>query len=252
MPTEGETRVNRLDPSRKAIFSSGQWYEIGGGATGASKPLPIGVQNLEAQDLNALNTAGSMNATIDQNVARLQNGQLDLGPIKNVVSGAKNWMGASDPNSRNYASFRAGLEKMRNDSLKLAKGTQTEGDAQRAWNEILSNLNDEKLVSQRLQEVEAMNNRAIDFHANVVNQRRSQYGQAPIDPTKYTGKPLKTAVPDAARARHEALSKTGVINPNAPYGSAQNPFVARDAATLEKLPSGTYAISPDGVLGKLQ
>jgi hypothetical protein len=184
MPQEGEIKTNRMDPNRKAVWSGGQWYEIGGGG---QKPLPVGVQKLEADDLEMLGAAGSISRSIGTNRQRIDGGELNLGPIENRLSEAKNWIGMSDPNSRNYASFRSSLEKMRNDSLRLNKGVQTEGDAVRAWNEIMANINDEALVSQRLSEIEQINARAAEFRGQVINQRRQQYGQTPIDTKTYMG-----------------------------------------------------------------
>lgn len=243
MPDEGEIRVNRLDPNRKAVWSGGQWYEIGGNA--GSKPLPVGVQKLEADELEQLGAAGSMNQTIATNRDRLERGSLDVGPLANKISEAKNWLGRSDESSRNYASFRAGLEKMRNDSLRLNKGTQTEGDATRAWNELMANLNDEGLVAQRLEEIQAMNDRVIQQRTTTINQRRRQYGLEGINPADYGAGKVKAPVPRAARSASDSMRR----DLNAPFGSERNPYVARDMDTLNRLPKGSYVIAPNGDFG---
>lgn len=59
----------------------------------------------------------------------------------------------------------------------------------------------------------------------------------------------RTPMPKAAQAGYQRLYKAGGIDANAKMGSAKNPFLARDADTLNRLPKGSYAISPDGVLG---
>lgn len=207
MPAEGEVRVNRLDPSRRAVFRGGQWYEEGGGASArpagkATGHLPATVQKFEEEDMAAINTASGINSRLGPTRQRLDNGQLNLGPIANLVSEGRNWAGMSDQNSRKYASFRADLEKMRNDSLRLNKGVQTEGDAQRAWNEVFKNMNDEKLVSQRLSEIEQINNEAIRFRETALNTRRRGFGVPELDTSSLkAGNPLAAAGQPQTRMR---------------------------------------------------
>lgn len=98
-----------------------------------------------------------------QATGALADGSLDLGPWTNFGAQALNTIGRSNENSRNFADFRATLEKLRNDSLRLNSGVQTEGDAVRAWNELFQNLNDEGVVMQRLAAIQEINNRAIQF-----------------------------------------------------------------------------------------
>jgi hypothetical protein len=94
---------------------------------------------------------------------------------------AKNATGLSNQASRNYASFQAALEKLRNDSLRLNRGVQTEGDAVRAWNELVKNINDPKVVKQRLEEIIRNNKVAAEYRRNVIQQRRADNGLEPLD-----------------------------------------------------------------------
>ena len=74
-------------------------------------------------------------------------------------------------------------------SLRLNKGVQTEGDAQRAWNEILTNINDPQLVMQRLAEVQAINERAANIRKMNVENIRNNYNQPSLDTTGYEKQP---------------------------------------------------------------
>lgn len=130
---------------------------------GNTRPLTAVDRRQLREDQDAVFAAESINTSLDQVMGQISDGALNLGPMTNFISQGRNAIGQSDANSRNFASFRASLEKMRNDSLRLNNGVQTEGDAQRAWNELLANLNDEGLVLQRLGEIKALNQRAIDF-----------------------------------------------------------------------------------------
>jgi hypothetical protein len=131
------------------------------------------LQRDEIADIEGMQTAIGTNGMLDRTAGQLDSGDLDLGPVRNFVSQARNKLGMSDQSSRNFASFRSNLEKLRNDSLRLNKGVQTEGDAQRAWNELFTNLNDEALVKQRLAEIQDINARAVANRKQTIQARRS-------------------------------------------------------------------------------
>ena len=105
----------------------------------------------------------SMNGQLARYRGLIEDGALNLGPVANVIGAARNNIGFSDANSINQATFRADLESWRNQILMLHKGVQTEGDAQRALNTIMQNMNDERVVSAQLQRLENLNDRAITF-----------------------------------------------------------------------------------------
>lgn len=151
------------------------------------KAMPAAALKLQNEALDGLATASNIQADLGTVISQIDQGSLNLGPVNNITSTAMNAAGMSDEKSRNYGSFKTTLEKLRNDSLRLNKGVQTEGDAQRAWNELFQNLNDEKLVSQRLKQIQNINQRAADFKQLEVDNIRSNYGQPQIDYSKYQG-----------------------------------------------------------------
>lgn len=151
------------------------------------KAMPAAALKLQNEALDGLAAASNIQADLGTVINQIDAGTLSLGPVENITSSAMNAAGMSDEKSRNYGAFKTTLEKLRNDSLRLNKGVQTEGDAQRAWNELFQNLNDEKLVSQRLKQIQNINQRAADFKQLEVDNIRSNYGQPPIDYSKYQG-----------------------------------------------------------------
>lgn len=182
-----------------------QWVPDGKGSlvnpvTGDRKPDPSApkkssgrlaatVINKQSDLLTDLNTASGVNARIDRALTRMDKGTLKFGPISNIESQARNLFGQSTPESRNFASFRADLEKMRNDSLRINKGVQTEGDAIRAWNELIKSINDPRVVRQRLEEIKRLNDQAIAIRTDLINQSREDSGFAPLDTSKFMAKP---------------------------------------------------------------
>lgn len=199
-----------------------RWEDLPGGGqrntrTGETKNVPRTNGRLSASALNqqnehlgALQAASAINTRLQRVASLLDSGTLDLGIAKNVFARGMNAVGMSNEATRAYASLRADLEKMRNDSLRLNKGVQTEGDAQRAWNELITNLNDPKLVRQRLEEIDAYNRQAIAFHKDMVNQIRSDSGMAPIDVSKFEAQPPAIRpTPDQRRKAAPAAPSSG-------------------------------------------
>lgn len=159
------------------------------GQTPQGKPLPPAALKLQNEALDIIGTASGINADLNQVEKQLETNKLKLGPVENLKSQALNAVGFSTPESRNFASFRATLEKQRNDSLRLNKGVQTEGDAQRAWNELFYNLNDKEVVKQRLQDIQKINKRGADLQKLQVDQIRANYGATPVDFTQFENRP---------------------------------------------------------------
>lgn len=151
--------------------------------------LPTSALNKALEERDAIGTANNMATDLASLRKQVESGAIPLGPMSNIANRAQNALGLSDEGSRNFASFKATLERMRNDSLRLNKGVQTEGDAVRAWNELFDNLNDPKVVSQRLAEIEGTNRRAVDLRKLNHDQIYTNFGAEPPDLSKITGQP---------------------------------------------------------------
>lgn len=172
--TESISRDNNIRSNERMLANAGNQ---------PSKPLPVGALKMQQDSLDAIGTAGGINADLGAVLQQVESGALKLGPVSNAVGSARNTLGMSNENSQNLATFKATLEKLRNDSLRLNKGVQTDGDAQRAWQELLSNINDSKVVAKRLRELMTLNERAVGFHEMNLGTLRSNYGAPQIDTT---------------------------------------------------------------------
>lgn len=156
----------------------------------------------------------------------IQGGQLELGPVANTVGGIRNALGVSSENSRNLAEFRSTLERIRNDSLRLNNGTQTEGDANRAWQELVADINDPQVVLRQLQRIQGINERARRFRQQRIDSLEG--GARQQEP--------------AQRSRATAGTQQNPIrlNPNSPRQSYNN------------IRSGQYYTAPDGSVRQKQ
>lgn len=144
---------------------------------------------MQQESLDAIGISSGINTDLGSIKSQIDTGKLNLGTLDNQVSKLRNWSGNSSENSRNYGTFTSTLEKLRNDSLRLNKGVQTEGDAVRSWNEVFSNLNDNDMVSKRLGEIQLINQRATNLHKMNIDAIRSNFGIDPMDTSKYENQP---------------------------------------------------------------
>jgi hypothetical protein len=147
----------------------------------AAAPKPQ-VQKAEDEDIAAVQGVHSINAQLDGIDAMISGGKLDLGLVNNLGARAQNFLGASTENSTNYATMMSTLEKMRNDSLRLNSGVQTEGDAIRAWNELVSNVNDPHVVRAQIARIKVLNERAAAQRLQLIDIRRQRNNMEQFDP----------------------------------------------------------------------
>jgi hypothetical protein len=163
-------------------LSGGVTYDpTTGEVTKPSKPLPTTALKIQNEAIADLSVAEGTQQSLDKFINQIDNGKLDFGLISNAINKARNNVGMSTEESVNLSSFQSNLEKLRNDSLRLNAGVQTDGDAQRAWNELIANLNDPAVVKQRLQEIKQINARGADLKRLQIDTLRNEYGKEPYD-----------------------------------------------------------------------
>lgn len=156
---------------------------------GAMKPMPASALKMQQSELEAIGIASGIQSDLGAIEQQIKGGKLDFGPIDNLIDRGRNMAGLSTEASRNKASFKSSLEKLRNDSLRLNTGVQTDGDAQRAWNELFENINDKGVVVQRLDEIKRLNARAVKQRKMNVDGIRANYGRDPADTSGYENQP---------------------------------------------------------------
>lgn len=177
--------------------------------TAPSKPMPAAALKMRQDAVDAIGTASSMSADLGALASQIEDGKLKLGPLGNMVSETRNFLGESNENSRNYQSFKATLERLRNESLRLNKGVQTDGDAQRAWNELLTNINDPDVVVQRLREIDAINRRAMELQQFNLDLIEQNYGSQPTDTAPLRAQPAAIGAGTGSSAARKTVVRTG-------------------------------------------
>lgn len=171
------------------------------------KPMPSSALKMQQAELDAIGIASGTQADLTALEKQIADGKLNFGPVRNLVNRGLNMAGASNEESRNMASFKSSLEKLRNDSLRLNTGVQTDGDAQRAWNELFENINDLGVVKQRLSEIKRLNERAVKLRKMNIDNIRSNYGKDPADTSGYEEQEAALGAPDATPDAIKAILK---------------------------------------------
>lgn len=169
-------------------------------AAAPAKPLPPAALKMQQESLDAIGISSSINADLGAVEKQITEGKLKFGPVSNLANAGLNMAGMSTEESRNFASFKSTLERLRNESLRLNTGVQTDGDAQRAWNELFQNINDTGLVQQRLTEIKGINKRGAELHRLRVDSVRSNYGAEPLDSSAYSAQPAAVGAKPGAPA----------------------------------------------------
>lgn len=139
----------------------------------------------EEEDFTALDTNANINQDIDKFSALLESGEMTLSAFDKPADFLATTFGYADEVNANRSDFRTFVKKLVLDSLRLNKGTQTEGDAQRATEAIFENINDERAVLRRLNELKRINERALANKKRSINRRRANEGVAAFDFSAY-------------------------------------------------------------------
>ena len=145
-------------------------------ADAKGKPMPVGIFRLRDQLTSEIGTGNQIIATLDDSIKALESGKLKLGLADTASYKARNAAGFSTPESILFGNLFGDLTKQRNSSLSLQKGTQTEGDATRAWDEIATHLNDTAYVLERLKKISKWNKDAIATRQYQMQMIDAEYG----------------------------------------------------------------------------
>lgn len=155
---------------------------------GPGRPLSSSVQKAEDADFEAIDAHRLTNKQIAPVIQSLTPGpdgkaSLDLGALRNKYNESRNFFGKSTPESQAYADLERNITNITNESLRLNKGTQTEGDAQRAVKELTAAFakNDNALMAKSLADLQRLNETKIGFKQTEINRRRSSQKAEPFD-----------------------------------------------------------------------
>ena len=213
-PSAGDQFSVGLSPSQREISARATAKQ---NIPAPAPQLPTSALRMEQEGLDRLGIFNSVNSDLAALEKQIEDNQLSFGPVSNLVNQGLNLAGVSTQQSRNFATFKSTLERLRNESLRLNTGVQTDGDAQRAWNELFSNITDTNLVKQRLQEIQRINARGAELQRLRLDGIRLNYGLPPLDVTDFQNVTSALAggvssTPSASAATPEVIQQAPVAN----------------------------------------
>ena len=151
----------------------------------ADKPLSTSAQKAEDEDFGAIDIAANIVSETNDFMQLIDSGDLSFSPLAGATDAVSLALGGGDEDTLNRQSFDLFLQRLRNASLRLNKGTQTEGDAERALQEIVNNRNNTKAVRKALQDLQRANERAVEERKRNINRRRKSQGAGAFDFSDY-------------------------------------------------------------------
>lgn len=205
-----------IDAAEFGLKRSGQWNpggKVPGGTLGdSSKPLPVGALKELLGIEDALGGTQVLGSIIAKNRDRLDNGTLQIGPLQSLIGSVRTGLGVAGDSDVALNEWNSDLTKIVNESLRLNKGVQTEGDAQRAANELM-NARDARTVRAALGRLETFNNQAIQLQRQKQDLINSNYGRTSTlgDPPAQAARSPGLPAAGAAGAQRARNPRTGQV-----------------------------------------
>jgi hypothetical protein len=136
-----------------------------------SKPLPAGIQKAEDADYDAAQAAINLAKDADKYLTSIKSGNIKFGLKDRISITARSALGSGDPDVVARNDFERFKTTLVNESLRLNKGTQTEGDAARATKELqgAESAADAGKAIQTLRDLNAR--RAGDYKSSIERRR---------------------------------------------------------------------------------
>jgi len=149
------------------------------------EPLPNSAIEKELDNEAIINSFGYQNNLIDGFIEQIKGDMLQFGPGEGiedffgkmgfgVPAGSQSQLRLS-----NKTAFKRWKESYVNTVLQKAKGPQTDGDAQRALNQLTYAQTPEDVIAA-LEGVRKANNNEIAFNKKIINTRRENFNKSPV------------------------------------------------------------------------
>lgn len=137
----------------------------------ATKPMPASLQKSEEEDFDNGQAAINLANDSQKYLNSISKGQIKFGTLTGPALKAQSVFGSSDPDVIARNEFERFKTTLVNESLRLNKGTQTEGDAVRAAKELQSaeSAADAGKAIQTLRDLNAR--RAQDYQQSIIRRR---------------------------------------------------------------------------------
>lgn len=149
----------------------------------AENKLSGALQKSEGDDIDAIVSLDNINKDANYYDGLIENKKLEFGVMDTAGDWYKGVTGNQGEEEINSSNFNTFIQKLANDSLKLAKGVQTEGDAQRVKKELLDayDSNNSKVIQDKLRKIIQFNQRSMELRKKQISIRRDGQNVKPFD-----------------------------------------------------------------------
>jgi hypothetical protein len=146
------------------------------------KPIPTTIQKAEDEDYEAGQAAANLANDANKYLNSIKRGNIPFGLRARAFVGASNLVGSENPEVIARNDFERFKTQLVNESLRLNKGTQTEGDAVRAAKELqgAESAADAGKAIQVLRDLNAR--KAQDLQSSIIRRRSNAKLEAPEIP----------------------------------------------------------------------
>lgn len=146
------------------------------------KPIPTTIQKAEDEDYEAGQAAANLANDANRYLNSIKRGTIPFGLRARAFVGASNIVGSENPEVIARNDFERFKTQLVNESLRLNKGTQTEGDAVRAAKELqgAESAADAGKAIQVLRDLNAR--KAQDLQSSIIRRRSNAKLEAPEVP----------------------------------------------------------------------
>jgi len=138
-----------------------------------TKPLPSYLAKPEDEDYSIATAATNLASDANNFIGRIKTGEIKFGLKDKASIRARQVFGSSDPDVIAREDYDKFLKVLTNESLRLNKGTQTEGDAIRAAKELESSESREAAASAMRRLVEINVRRVQNASDDVLRRRKN-------------------------------------------------------------------------------
>ena len=180
------------------------------------KPFPAKLQEAEDEDLAGIGTYSNTTADLRNLTRQIDKGEINLSLVGNAFTKVRSFVGLGGEEGAKLSDLEKTIYKIRDDTLRLNKGVQTEGDAKRELETLIGSMNDPVKVRAALIRIEKINARAVKLKSAILQNRRKAYGFEPMDLTPYySGTP---SVGGAAEAPRDPAARKANTRYSTPKG----------------------------------
>lgn len=139
------------------------------------KVLPPTAMKLESEDLDKALSGTTLSNDINKQINSILTTGVNFNFANNARLAIQAATGSTDPETLAYQDYKNFITRMTNESLRLNKGTQTEGDAQRAVNELGKATSPEAVV-RALATLRDLNAKKVEDANSLISARRKSSG----------------------------------------------------------------------------